>query len=86
MSRFSNKSVLITGGNAGIGAAAARAFASEGASVMIAARRADKAAAVVEEIGDAAAFIQCDVSRGDDCAAAVAATVERFGRLVRNPR
>ena len=47
--RFVNK-VLVTGGNCGVGRAAALAFASEGAWVTIAARRADPAESVVQEI------------------------------------
>ena len=42
MGRFDNKVVIITGASSGIGLAAARQFASEGASVVLAARSADK--------------------------------------------
>ena len=38
MKRFENKTVLVTGGNSGIGFAAARAFADEGARVVITGR------------------------------------------------
>src|SRR5439155_19630158 len=38
MNRFQNKNVLVTGGNSGIGFAAAQAFAAEGARVVITGR------------------------------------------------
>src|SRR6185436_1989910 len=63
----------------GIGYACARAFADEGARVMV--------SDVSEERGRAAAsgldgaFVRCDVSRKAEVTAAVAATVEKFGRL-----
>ena len=40
--RFSGKVVVVTGGGSGIGAATAHRFASEGASVVVAGRTADK--------------------------------------------
>jgi hypothetical protein len=45
---FNGKSVLITGGCSGIGAASARLAAVRGAKVMIASPNADKLAAVAE--------------------------------------
>jgi NAD(P)-dependent dehydrogenase (short-subunit alcohol dehydrogenase family) len=84
MTRFIGKAVLVTGGNSGIGRAAALAFAAEGGSVMIAARDEDRSAGVVEEItkaGGIAATVRCDVTHPADCEAAVAATVERHGSL-----
>jgi NAD(P)-dependent dehydrogenase (short-subunit alcohol dehydrogenase family) len=41
MTRFQNKAILVTGGSSGIGFAAARAFADEGARVVITGRDAD---------------------------------------------
>lgn len=81
---LAGKSVLITGASGGIGAAAARVFAAEGASVMLAARSQDLLEGVTDELRDAghdAEYVVADVSTGADVARAVDATVEKFGRL-----
>jgi 3-hydroxybutyrate dehydrogenase len=51
MSTLSGRRAVITGGAAGIGAAIARAFAAEGASVVVADRDGDAAAALAQELG-----------------------------------
>jgi len=84
MNRFTDKAVLITGGNSGIGRATALAFAAEGASVMVAARDRARSQAVVDEVtaaGGAAAAVACDVTLATDAEAAVSSTVEAFGAL-----
>lgn len=84
MPSFENKVVLVTGGSSGIGRAAAEAFAREGASVVIAARGAERGEAVVRRIvesGGKAMFVACDVASAADVDRLVAATVQRFGRL-----
>ena len=84
MPQLTNKTALITGGNSGIGAATARLFAAEGARVLIAARDAEKGAAVVDSIradGGEARFVRCDVRQPEDCAEAVQAALDAFGRL-----
>ena len=48
--RFNNKTVLITGGGTGIGAAVARRLASEGANVALVGRRKEPLEAVAAEI------------------------------------
>jgi NAD(P)-dependent dehydrogenase (short-subunit alcohol dehydrogenase family) len=78
------KTVLITGASSGIGAAAARLFAAEGAAVVLAARREQHLADLVDEItgkGFEASYVVTDVARSADVHRAVAAAVERHGRL-----
>ena len=53
MQEFENKMVLITGATSGVGAAAAEAFAREGAKVIVSGLRQDKGAEVVNRITDA---------------------------------
>ena len=65
MHRFEGKVALVTGGNSGIGRATSIAFAREGASVVIAARRENLGEEVVQEItraGGRAIFIKTDVT------------------------
>jgi NAD(P)-dependent dehydrogenase (short-subunit alcohol dehydrogenase family) len=78
--RFENRVVVITGGNRGIGLAAARLFAAEGAQVMIVARDQAKGEAEAEHIPKAV-FLQGDVSRAEDCRRAVEETVRLHGAL-----
>ena len=51
--RLDDKVVLITGASSGLGARFARVASAAGATVVVAARRADRLAALVEELGDA---------------------------------
>ena len=84
MREFENKVVLITGATSGIGAAAAEAFAREGAKVVVSGRRQDKGADVVNRIRDAggeATFIHADVSDEAQVEALVTQTVAQYGRL-----
>lgn len=81
---MSGKVVLLTGGSAGIGKAAAELFAEPGASVVIAARGAERGRQTEQEIratGGSVLFVQTDVSQTNQVQSLIARTVEAFGRL-----
>ena len=82
--RLDSKVALITGGGSGVGAASARRMAKEGASVALLGRTESTLRAVAEEIergGGKALAVRCDVSVEEQVDAALARTLERFGRL-----
>jgi NAD(P)-dependent dehydrogenase (short-subunit alcohol dehydrogenase family) len=73
---LSDRHVVVTGAASGIGAALARAFAGEGARVVVADMNGDGAAAVADEIGGLG--LQADVSSEGEIAALVS-RAERWG-------
>jgi NAD(P)-dependent dehydrogenase (short-subunit alcohol dehydrogenase family) len=82
--KLQEKVALVTGGSSGIGRTTALLIAKEGAKVAIASRREEEGQSVVNEIresGGEAIFVKTDVSKADDCANAVARTVDAFGKL-----
>lgn len=84
MSDFINKVAVITGASSGIGRATAEAFAAKGASVVLAARRENEAAALANEIkdkGGKASYVVTDVSVALEVERMVAHAIETFGRL-----
>ncbi len=81
MGRLDGKVAIITGGASGIGAGTAQRFVEEGAKVLITDLDADKGVALAAELGDAAAFLQTDVSQEDQVAAMIAEATDRWGRL-----
>ena len=72
---------VVTGGNGGIGLGMAKGLAAAGATVVIAARNAEKADAAVAEIGGKAGFIAFDAADEASCRAMIDETAERFDRL-----
>lgn len=81
---LAGKVAFITGAGRGIGAAAARLFAREGARVLLAARTEDQLKAVTKEItaaGGTAAYTICDLGDAASVRAAVQQAVDHFGRL-----
>jgi NAD(P)-dependent dehydrogenase (short-subunit alcohol dehydrogenase family) len=81
MKRFEGKVAVVTGGNSGIGLAAARAFAREGASVAVTGRDEATLKAAEREIGKGAMALKADSSRLPDLEVAMAKIRERFGRI-----
>ena len=84
MNRLSGKVAIVTGGNAGIGEAIAKAFAHEGASVVITGRRQGELGRVVSDIvkeqGKAFA-VSGSVTDEPHVQEVVRRTVQQFGRL-----
>ena len=76
--------VLISGGTSGLGAAIARAAASEGALVAVTGRRREPGEALAAELtaaGTRALFVQADAADVEQARASVTATVAGFGRV-----
>ena len=81
---LARKVALVVGGSRGIGAATARAFASAGAAVALAARDGyalDSVANAIQESGGQALAIPTDVSDPAAVARLVARTLDAYGRL-----
>jgi NAD(P)-dependent dehydrogenase (short-subunit alcohol dehydrogenase family) len=82
--QLEGKVIVVTGASSGIGRTTAIRLAGEGASVVVAARRADELREVVDEItesGGNAVFSQTDVSQESDVEAMIGLTMNTFGRL-----
>ena len=73
---------IVTGASAGLGARFAQVLARAGASVVVAARRADRIEALAHAIGEERALaVPTDVSDPDQVARLIDRAVEHFGRL-----
>lgn len=83
--RLEGRVALISGGARGLGRVMAEALASAGASVALTAREQDRADAVAREIAESTGRqvigLAVEVTKAGQVEAAVAATVERFGKL-----
>ena len=84
MGRLDNKVALISGGATGMGGAASRLFAAEGAKVGILdinAKAGLEAVADIERAGGTACFVQADVSRADEVKRAVDEVSAKLGPI-----
>jgi glucose 1-dehydrogenase len=82
--KLNGKTAIVTGAAQGIGAAIARRFAADGASVVIADLQNEKGSALAAEIvaaGGRAHFVPCDVSAATDLDGLMDATIATFGDL-----
>jgi NAD(P)-dependent dehydrogenase (short-subunit alcohol dehydrogenase family) len=80
-SRLHNQRAIISGAATGIGAATARRFVAEGATVALLDLNGDDGAALARELGDAAHFFVCDVADVAAVARAVEDAVAALGGL-----
>lgn len=85
ISDLAGKAVLITGASTGIGAALARAFAAQGASVGLhynsSAEAAEKLAGEIRDAGGKVALLRADASHSSEIARVVEEAAAAFGRL-----
>ncbi|MFD2655827.1 SDR family oxidoreductase [Gracilibacillus thailandensis] len=83
--KLKDKVALITGGDSGMGAAAAIAFAKEGANIAIAYLDehddANRTKNRIEELGQSCLLLPGDLREKQQCSAIVEKTVEKFGQL-----
>jgi NAD(P)-dependent dehydrogenase (short-subunit alcohol dehydrogenase family) len=81
MNGLKDKVAIVTGGASGIGAAACRRFAQEGAMVAIGDIDGERAQALAKEIGKNAIGVRFDAGDVAQVENLISSTVERFGRL-----
>lgn len=80
---FKDKVIILTGASSGIGLAAAKEFARQGAKLSLAARRDDKLKEIEKYLSGVTEVltVKCDVSIEEDCKNLIDKTVERFGKI-----
>jgi NAD(P)-dependent dehydrogenase (short-subunit alcohol dehydrogenase family) len=79
--RFENKVVVVIGGTSGIGLSAAKAFAEEGARVILTGRNPDTLSQAQDAIGRPVRAIQSDVSMPAESARLIASIREDYGKI-----
>ena len=83
MKKFENKTVIITGGAGGIGLAAGKIFAKQGAHVLLIDLNEKELVTAVEKINDAekVSYYVADVTQEDQVNNYVNAAIERYGSI-----
>lgn len=84
MNRLEGKVAVVTGANSGVGAAIAKLFAAEGATVVMTARREaalEEVSAQIEEAGGKTFVMATDISKPDDPERLMAAVEEKYGKV-----
>jgi NAD(P)-dependent dehydrogenase (short-subunit alcohol dehydrogenase family) len=81
MQKLKDKVAFITGATGGIGAGIARAFAAEGAALLITGRNADKLKALAQELGENVLAIAADLTDEAQIVSLFKRLKDRFGRL-----
>ena len=84
MGRLDGKVTIITGGNSGVGAACAKLFAKEGATVVITARREaalEKVANEIKEMGGEVFAVSTDISKKGDPEKLADLVMEKYGKI-----
>jgi len=76
-----DKVIFLTGGSCGIGRECAKAYADEGAKIVVVARDSDGVEAVAAELGPEHMGIVCNVTRNEEVKEAVEKALKRFGRV-----
>ncbi|MDX1386838.1 MAG: SDR family NAD(P)-dependent oxidoreductase, partial [bacterium] len=84
MGYFSGKVIFLTGASSGIGAELAKGLASQGARLVLLARRIDRLESLAQELKSDGVDIMvaaCDVTKEGDLKKAVQETLDKFGRI-----
>ena len=80
---FANKTVIITGASAGVGAACARAFAKQGANLVLAARGQSALNTIAEELSTLTKVltVSADMAKLEDCLSLLSKANDEFGSI-----
>src|SRR5215510_9964278 len=81
MKQLTNKIIFLTGGSEGIGYECAKAYASEGARVVIATNNAESLNKVMNELGNEHLGVYCDITQEQEVRSAIEKTIRRYGRI-----
>jgi NAD(P)-dependent dehydrogenase (short-subunit alcohol dehydrogenase family) len=76
-----NQVIFLTGGSTGIGLDCAKAYAAEGAKVVLVARNGEQAAAEATALGPDHMGFTCDVSKDSDVKSAIDRVLAHYGKL-----